>query len=123
MLEVGVSAPQLQVVCDLLCLRGRSFTRLRGRIMPHQQGNARCSTCSGIVGGTEGDERVGLKGRVPTQKYRIAYTQTRDEPASPGSKHGLVIELVGNTETRLDVAPLDVRVVIWDVAKQTVVQA
>src|SRR5262249_38289050 len=46
------------------------------------------------------------------------HTQARDEASSTGPNHILIAHAVGHAETRLDVAPLDVRVMVWNAAEQ-----
>src|ERR1700736_3413274 len=86
----------------------------------HHQGNAIGSVPSRIVDGSERYASVGLEGRISTEEDGIADAEAGEEAAAACANHGLVVELVGNTRARLNVAPLNVGIVIGQTSEQAI---
>jgi hypothetical protein len=59
-----------------------------------------------------------LKRRISAEENGVAHTQARDETSGTGSNHVLIAQSVGHAKTRLDIAPVDVGVMVWNAAEQ-----
>ncbi len=88
----------------------------------HHQRNARGPSCSRVINGAQRDAGVGLERWISAKEDRIAHTEAGKEAARAGANHGRVVELVGDPHARLDLAPLDVRVMIGNSAEQPSIQ-
>src|SRR6267378_3852011 len=89
----------------------------------HHQRNARGPSYSGVINGAQRDAGVGLERWISAKEDRIAHTEAGKEAPRAGANHSLVVELVGDPHARLDLAPLDVRVMVGNSAEQAGVQA
>src|SRR5882762_6657851 len=88
----------------------------------HHQRNARGPSCSRVINGAQRDAGVGLERWISAKEDRIAHTEAGKEAPRAGANHSLVVELVGDPHARLDLAPLDVRVMIGNSAEQPSIQ-
>src|SRR5579859_1985298 len=100
------------------CFRALERLALRGHYQRYAGGPAR----SGVIYCAKRYAGVRLEGRISAEEDRIAYAQASKEACPAGANHGLVVNLVGHAQARLEVAPLDIGVMIGYTAKQVVVQ-
>src|SRR6266849_10505910 len=88
---------------------GPRFRGLKGfALRCDQQRNVGCAASPGVICQAVVDTGVRLERRIPAEEDRVAHTQTGYVAARTGAKHCLLVQLVGNAETWLDFAPLNV---------------
>src|SRR5215467_124411 len=88
----------------------------------HERDGAR-SVSAGIIDRAIGYTGVRLEWRISSEKDGIADSQARKEAPPASAKHRLSIQLIGDAKPRLDITPLNVRVMVRNPAEETVVQA
>src|SRR5229473_648965 len=71
---------------------------------------------------TKGTWLVPVPPGLSTEQNRVADAEASEETAAAGTEHGFVVELIGNTQARLDVAPLNIGVMVRNIAEQAVVK-
>src|SRR5207253_7374036 len=84
----------------------------------HDQGYVPRAASSRIVHGTQRDTGIRLKRRIPAEEDGIAHTQPCDEASTAGSNHVLVVQSIGQAKARLDIAVVNVRVMVRNAAEQ-----
>src|SRR5437870_1793824 len=60
--------------------------------------------------------------RVAAQEDGVADAQASEEATCSAADHSVVVELIGDTHARLDITPLNVRVVVGYASKQAIVK-
>src|SRR5205807_2055453 len=78
------------------------------------QRNSICTYATRIVGRTVGDACIRLEGRIAPQEDGVTHAKTSKEAPAPGTDDRFVVELIGDSESGLDLSPLNIRVMIRD---------
>src|SRR5690242_2038643 len=79
---------------------------------------------SWIIHTAERHARVRLERRIPAKEDRVTYTEPREESASPGAYDSVLVDLIRHAYSRLDIVPLNIRVMVWNPGmEQCVVQS
>ena len=108
-LDRGIHGPRFRVLKRLALSR-------------HDQRDGISASSPKVVHRAKGQADVRLEGGISAQEDRVAHTQAGNKAARARAHHGLVVKLICDAQPRLDVAILDIRVVVGNAAEQVLVQ-
>src|SRR5215472_14446817 len=99
----------------------RIFERLA--LCRYHQRQCVAPIASWIIYRAEANTRVRLKRRTSSKEDGIAHPQSSEETAPAGAQHRILAKLIGESQSRLYLAPLNVRVMIGNTSvEETAVQ-